>query len=149
MQQRKNASDASRRLARRLSPEWQTLRRDVPTFVASAAIYLASLCLVLALQGLASPANSFPLGQPIFWVLAIPLTLWAVALGDYGSRAVAILLTLMIVDGPATLLILVVACFLDANDLLLFITTAFGAVVFSLLGFWCYRRSALKRQGPF
>lgn len=137
-------------MARNQSPEWQVLRRDKPTFIASATVYLATLCIFLQLAGLAGAIyGPPPFLHPLFWILGIPLTVWALALGDYGPRSVAVFRVLMIADGPVALALLAAAYVARADILPPYIITAVAAVVLCMVGCWFYRRSALRRQGPF
>jgi hypothetical protein len=135
-------------MTRRQSPQWQALRRDVPTFIASAAVYLASVCVIVAFLGLVETSASSPMGQPLFWVLAVPLTIWALALGGYGPRAVAILRSLMIVDAPAVLVILALAYVRGGADRTLFVVTTILTIALTAAGVWFYSQSVLRRDGP-
>lgn len=137
-------------LARRHSPEWQLLRSDVPTFITSAATYVATLCIAVAAIGLIDPdPTPFPQGRLLFWVLMLPLTIWALALRDYGPRSVAVLRVLMVADSPIALALLALAYATGADSLHLFVIVAIGAIVLSAIAAWYYRRSVLRRQGPF
>ncbi len=143
------ATKAQERRARRQSPEWQKLRGDAPTFVASAAVYLASATVIVALLGLVAPATGLPMSQPLFWVLAIPLTFWALSLGSYGPVSVAILRGLMIADAPAALIILGCAYAKSSASIGLFAGAAVLTILLIAVAVWFYSRSVLRSQGPF
>jgi hypothetical protein len=142
------ATKSQNRAARRQSPEWRKLRNDVPTFVASVCVYLASVCVIVALLGLVAPNTGFPMGQPLFWVLAVPLTFWAVALGSYGPVSVAIFRGLMIADVPAILFILGLAFAKGAGGIELFVGAAGFTLVLVGVAALFYTKSALRVQGP-
>lgn len=125
------------------SPEWERLRRDVPTFICSAAVYLASLALCLMLLGL-TPPNPFPQAQPLFWIVAIPLTFWASALRNYGKVPVLILKTLMVLDIPIGVLLVITAYMVQAAEFQLFILALAVVVLMCLVAFFSYQKSFLK-----
>lgn len=137
------------RTARGRSAKWQVLRRDVPTFLASGAVYLASVSVVVALLGLFSAGSSSLFSQSLFWSLAVPLTFWALALGNYGPRAVTILLVLLIADTPLAAAILAAAIYSGVQPLALFVLSTAITCCLILGGAIAYRRSALARLGPF
>jgi hypothetical protein len=131
----------------RKSTEWQALRRDWPTFIASGAVYLASVCTIVAAIGLLDPAGAFPLERPLFWGFAVPLTVWAWALADYGPRAVAIFRILLIADVPVSFITLGYAYARGAHNLSLFLVTTIATAVLVLVGTLLYNRSLLKKYG--
>jgi len=143
------ATKSEKRAARRQPPEWQRLRTDVPTFIASACVYLASVCVIVALLGLVAPDTGFPMGQPLFWVLAVPLTFWAVSLGSYGPVSVAVFCSLMIADAPASLIILGLAFAKGVSGIGLFVGAAVATVILVGAAAFFYGRSVLRAQGPF
>ncbi len=88
------------------------------------------------------------MGQPLFWVLAVPLTFWAVALGSYGPVSVAIFRGLMIADVPAILFILGLAFAKGAGGIELFVGAAGFTLVLVGVAALFYTKSALRVQGP-
>lgn len=129
------------------SPEWQILRRDKATFVATLAVYLESLCVVVALLMLTDHSTIFPQGSLVFWVLAVPLTGWALWMGSYGAAAVMVFRVLMVVDPFVSAIALVIAVRTRAPGTDLF-GVAFGAtIVMGIVAWAAYRRSVLRRVG--
>jgi hypothetical protein len=90
-----------------------------------------------------------PPSRLLFWVLALPLVIWTSALRNYGPRSVAVLRVLMVADGPAALALLAIAYATGADSLPLFVIAAVASIVLSTVAAWYYRRSVLRRQGPF
>jgi len=129
------------------SPEWQILRRDKATFVATLAVYLESLCVVVALLMLTDHSTIFPQGSLVFWVLAVPLTGWALWMGSYGAAAVMVFRVLMVVDPFVSAVAFVIAVRTRAPGTDLF-GVAFGAtIVMGIVAWAAYRRSVLRRVG--
>lgn len=133
--------------SRRDSPEWQLLRRDKATFIATLAVYLESVCVVVALLSLTDRSVVFPQGASVFWVLAVPLTVWALWMGSYGAGAVMVFRVLMVVDPVIAAVALVVAGRTGATGIGLFVAAVGGSVVLGLVGWLAYRRSVLWRTG--
>ena len=96
-----------------------------------------------------APDTGFPMGQPLFWVLAVPLTFWAVALGSYGPVSVAIFRGLMIADVPVILIILGCAFAKGAGGVGLFVGAAVVTILLVGIAAFFYSKSALREQGPF
>ena len=97
--------------------------------------------MVVALLMLTDHSAVFPQGAPIFWVLAVPLTVWAVGMASYGAAAVMVFRVLMLVDA-------VVAVRLGAPGVGLFAAAVGGSVGLGVVGWLAYRRSVLWRIGP-
>lgn len=135
-------------LQRLSSPDWQLLRRDKATFIATLAVYVESLCVVVALLMLTDHSAVFPQGAPIFWVLAVPLTVWAVWMASYGAAAVMVFRVLMLVDPVVAAVALVVAVRLGAPGIGLFAAAVGGSVGLGGVGWLAYRRTVLWRIGP-
>ncbi|MDD2877118.1 MAG: hypothetical protein PHT60_05940 [Acidiphilium sp.] len=130
------------------SPEWQVLRRDKATFVATLAVYLESLCVVVALSMLTDHSAVFPQGAPVFWVLGVPLTVWALWMGSYGAAAVMVFRVLMVADPIVAAGALIVAVRVGAAGIGLFGATVGVTIILGAVGWLAYRRSALRRMGP-
>jgi hypothetical protein len=55
----------------------------------------------------------------------------------------------MVADSPVAIALLAIAYDTGADSLHLFVIVAIGLVVLSGVAAWYYRRSVLRRQGPF
>ncbi|WP_139334194.1 MULTISPECIES: hypothetical protein [Acidiphilium] len=136
------------KVSRRDSAEWLRLRSDKAIFAASVSVYLESLCLVVALLMLTDHGSVLVQGAPVVWVLAVPLTVWAVWMASYGAAAVMVFRVLMLVDPVVAAVALVVAVRLGAPGVGLFAAAVGGSVGLGGVGWLAYRRTVLWRIGP-
>lgn len=130
------------------NPHRAQLMHDWPSAIAIFTVVAASVGAGASILSLFSTISPYPMSQPQFWILAIPVIIWVSYLQKYKPIAVIIFRAMMILVIPITLAITLISYKLDPGSIHFYIgTTVFSSVLIAISA-WFYRKSVLRKEGP-
>ena len=132
-----------------LNEHQKQLRRDWPSAIAIFTVVLACVSAGASILTLFSTKSPYPLSQPQFWIFAIPIIIWVNYLQKYRPIAVMIFRVMMAIVIPFMLILTLISYKLDPESLHFYISTTVFSSVLIAVSLWFYRKSVLRKEGPF
>lgn len=135
-------------MIRRDQAYWQRLRKDLPSNVAAGLAAIAVLAATLSVVGTGVSGSHFRArGNPLYWILMLPMMWWVSGLTTFAPRYVR---SLKLALGLACAASVVSAIVSMPDGATFTVQTAACVVTIVAAGasLLVYRRSLVRREGP-
>lgn len=127
---------------------WSRLRKDTPSSWAAGLAFVALLAATLSVMDLTVyGASAESRGNPLYWLLMVPVVWWTSELAGFEPRAVR-MLGVVTWLAPAIALTCLLIVFLQQEAWLTALVLASMSIVAAVGSRRFYARSLLRREGP-